>query len=1690
MTLTDFSTPRAAPVLVVGVGASAGGFEAFKDLLANVPDDSGMAFLLVQHLNRTRPSLLTERLATCTGMAVADAEHGTELRADTVYVIRPGTILEIRGGSIEVTAAPEARRMHLPVDHLFRSLARELGPRAVGVVLSGAASDGFAGLRDIKAAGGLTIAQNPATSSQTGMPQSAIDTGSVDLVLAPGEIPCALERFASIPTTARLEPVAPQHINGQPSGSPLTLSDDQVGRLASLLGSQSDFNPLVYKLGTVTRRVFRRMTLAGLSSPDAYLERLRTDETEQRTLAGDLLISVTDFFRDPDAFKTLRTLIIDPLVAKSSAGGTLRAWIAGCATGEEAYSIAMELLESINAHQAQLSVQVFATDLDRSALEVGRAGIYPPSIRERISPNRLQKYFAPLNGMGYQVQAVLREAVSFAVHDLTRDPPFARMDVVSCRNVLIYLRPAAQERVLNVLHFALRPKGHLLLGTSESAGAGRELFSTISKAWRIYQKVGSSHPLSLSRGTALRLRGEQGQTRTAPNGPEQRLPRRGNGGDLARSLVMQARVPPTIVVSKAGVVIFTHGELRPYLRFPEGANPQLDLSAVIMPALATRTRAALFKCRRDRAQVVALSSPDSAGGQIIRITATPAFELEPDAVMLTFEEAADRTANGAPTSAGEPADDADLEALERELLATREDLRSTLEELETTSQELRSSNDEAVSMNEELQSANEELEATSEELRSLNEELTTVNSELRDKVDQLEQAHDDLNNFFDSTKIAIVFFDDRLCINRFTPAAAELLRIDQADLGRFVGDMARDLLQHELESEARTVLQHLVPQSRELRTKDGRWITRQVLPYRTESRRIEGVVVTLVDVTTLKLATERLATRERQQAVIARLGLRALKEPDLLSFMDQAVREVQQTLGTDCCKILELEPGGGELLLRAGVGWREGLVGSGNVSAGTDSQAGYTLSAGETVFVDDLATEKRFSGPALLTEHGIVSGLSCVISDDESDYGVLGAHTRQQRSFGREDADFLQAVAGVIGSAITRRQTRIRIAVERGVARALAESSGVEDAVTRVFECLGSEVQTSVGELWWPAPDQRTLSRHMSWRKSAAEHGANAENSGPNQATRGEGLVGRVFEQGAAGWASALRDPAEILRVDPHGALGLVTALAVPLSARGVVLGVMTVFSTDRLIAHHRFLSSLETRGRSIGEFIVRTEAEDDARHLAAITQSSHDAILSYDFDGRIREWLGGAEALYGYTAEEMIGESVERLLPEDRRDELHATVARIRRGEVIEPADTVRIRRDDTRIEVSVRYSPIRDQWGTIVALSSTARDMTRQRDTESRLREADRQKDEFLAMLGHELRNPLAAVRGAADVLKLSGLSDPRVQRTQAILERQTKHMAKLLDGLLDVSRIIRGRITIEKAPVDLVAVCREVLADVMERVTTRKIVFRPHLPSYPIWIEGDRVRLVQIVDNLLSNAVKYSNDGGLVRLELERRDGLARLEVRDAGVGIEPELLPHIFDVFRQAEQSLDRSHGGLGLGLALARSLVELHGGTIEARSEGAGCGAEFVVRLPRGTEPAAHGDSRAFKDGSGFSILLVEDNADAAEMLRQVLELSGHRVRVAAHGEQGLELARQQAPDVVLCDLGLPGITGYEVAERLRADAQTHDIPLVALSGYGRPEDKARCAAAGFDAHLTKPVDASTVERLVAKLGAAARASSG
>ncbi|MEZ5284828.1 MAG: CheR family methyltransferase, partial [Vicinamibacterales bacterium] len=627
--------------------------------------------------------------------------------------ITPDTALACREGALHVSTPTTSRGVRLPVDHLFRSLAHEYGGRAVGIVLSGAGSDGSDGIRALRAAGGLTIVQEPATCGQSGMPRSAMDTGAVDLVLPVADMGAALARYARLAadTTGPAADADPD----EPSSG---LADAAIARLAGALDAQSGFDLRAYKPGTIRRRVLRRMALAGFEDPTRYIEYVESEAREQQALIRDLLISVTDFFRDAEAFAALRSEVLEPLVQAAEPGDTLRAWVPGCATGEEAYSMAIEFLDAIEARGVRLGLQVFATDIDQEALGTGRAGSFPAAAVERVGEARLEKYFAAVPGGGYQVVPRVRDVVSFAPHDLTRDPPFSRMHLVSCRNLLIYLRPETQAQVLGMLHFALLPDGCLFLGSSESTGTQPFLFATLSKRWRLYRKVGPSRAAVVPR-TRPRTADDRDPAFT---GGQARPPRADRGGidDRARRAVIDARVPPGLVVGASGRVVFMHGELRPYLRFPRG-EPRLELADLVSPELATRVRAALYRSRRDRSTVIAESSPEPGTARRVRITASPVFDLGDEAVLLTFETVEREPGAGEPAPAA--ATDTAAETLERELLATREDLRNTIEELEASNEELRSSSEESTSMNEELQSANEELEATTEELRSLNEEL-------------------------------------------------------------------------------------------------------------------------------------------------------------------------------------------------------------------------------------------------------------------------------------------------------------------------------------------------------------------------------------------------------------------------------------------------------------------------------------------------------------------------------------------------------------------------------------------------------------------------------------------------------------------------------------------------------------------------------------------------------------------------------------------------------------------------------------------------------------------------------------------------------------------------------------------------------------------------------------------------------
>lgn len=1568
-------TENQAPACtVVGVGASAGGLQALRELLAAFDADALVAFIVVQHLDPSRASHLRELLEKHTDLSVVGAEDGVSLEPHTVYVAPPGVEIGVdKHRRLCVSPVDSDTHRLRPIDHLFCSLAAHIAPHTAGIVLTGTGSDGTVGLRKLKQAGGLSIAQTPETAEYDGMPSSAIDSGAASLALDISQMPEALARFAELPNDL-LQPVAGEPLT---DGTPVEADDDALSRLASVLAETTGFSLTKYKRNTVRRRIARRLVLAGFNDVEAYLSVLEDDPAEQQALIHDLFIGVTEFFRNPEAFSELRDKVIVPLVESAEHGRTLRAWVAGCATGEEAYSLGMLFLEAMEAvPHKKLRLQIFATDVDAEAIEVARRGVFPHSIADRLDEPRRRAFFIS-ESSSLRARPKLRDCISFAVHDLTKDPPFARMDVVSCRNVLIYFRQEAQKRALELFHFALRDGGTLFLGSSESIHRQKQLFATQSTWAKLFCKVGSARP-------AIRRSRTVSATDLSPPGAiselRNRFGRRSSKSDtsLAQEAVLETRVPPTIVVGADDEILFSHGKLDPYLQFPQG-EPRMVLISVIRPELAARVRSAIIRCRKEGQSTLATAILTLDSPCTVEITVSPAEALGEDAVVVTFESTDSQ--REAPLEAPSPHEETLIDQLERELRATQEDLQHTVAELETANEELLAMHEESTAMNEELQSSNEELEASSEELRSLNEELGTVNGTLREKVDQLEQVNNDLSNFISSTQIATVFLDDDFRIERITPSARELLRIRSEDRGRSVEDIGHELLRNNLLEDAQQVLARLEPSKREIHTADGRWVIRRVLPYRTDKRQVAGVVVTFIEITQLKETAELLSARERQQAVIAKLGLHALEEPGLESFLDQVVREVQQTLDTDLCKILELRPDGSELLLRAGVGWNEGLVGRASVGIGMDSQAGFTLRSSQPVIVKDLSKEKRFSGPRLLHEHGVTSGISCTIRDGEGTYGVIGAHTREERNFTMEDTVFLQAIATVIAAAISRHYSRTQLRLETEVAKAIAVSDGLDELFYQVHAAFDELLGVAVGELWWKADGQQTLTCRFESIHGKPLDEDSVRNFCHGEFRPGEGLVGRVFDNGRSEWLTRLDAPSQFVRVDKADELGLECGLAVPIFVTQEICGVLAFFSTDPLVPDTAFLRGLESMGRAIGEFVRRREVEkerdlEEERYTRIFEQAGValweedftevkaeiDQIQSAGVDDLEAHLLQNPDVVDTLIAAIQIADvnaETVRLFGASDKDEMLSSLSQISRPEsrdayvgqflALARGDTffaseARMQRIDGEprdVTFTVRFPTADSQLDRVLV---SGMDITRIKRAEEQLREAGRQKDEFLAMLGHELRNPLAAIRTAAETLRLLD-EDGRLARIQGILDRQTAHMAKLLDGLIDVSRIVRGKISLEPERVDLAEICRRVLEDRHHRFENRQLDLQVSLPDESAWVEADPVRLTQIVDNLVSNAIKYTEAPGTVALELYTDDTEAVLEVSDTGVGIDDDLLPHVFEPFRQAHQSIDRTAGGLGLGLALVQRLVALHGGHVHAYSEGTDQGARFEVRLP-------------------------------------------------------------------------------------------------------------------------------------------------
>ncbi len=826
----ESSHPPTFPV--VAIGASAGGLDALSRFFSKLPTNSGMAFVVVQHLSPTQDSLLSDILGKAAHLSVVQAEDGALLEPEHAYIIPPNRYLTLDEGRLRLEAPAGGSHPHLSINRLFLTLAEQLRDRAVAVVLSGSGTDGTEGIRAVKRRGGLTIAQAPDSAQHRGMPESAIASGAIDLTLPPEAMGPELIRYMK-----QRERATDAEVQMAPEQREQWLAP-VLGFLREVKGH--DFSQ--YKTKTIMRRIGRRLAVHNMTDIAEYARFLSSNPAEAAILFQEFLIRVTSFFRDPAAFEVLAKDVIAPLVDDSEPGHTLRIWVPGCSTGEEAYSIAMLLDEHRTNRSDAPRIQIFATDIDTAALDIARAGFYPSSIASDVSAERLRRFFNKRES-GYQVKKTLRDMLVFAEQNLIKDPPFSRMDLVSCRNLLIYIQPEMQKRILALFQYALKPNGILFLGTSETVGSASDLFEPLQKETNIFRRLNAT-PSYARRMDHLFLPDPlaPGQ-RSTQFTPEEavELPK------LVENVLVRDHTPPCVVVNAHNEIVYFHGHTGRFLEPPAG-RPTTDLVKMARPGLVSALRTALHQARSQK-HAAHTSAAISEG--LIRITALPLREPGlPEGTVMVLVQAVEGEQTDSVTHYHAGGDgEAQHEALQLELQQTKEALQATIEEVETSNEQLQSSNEELQSSNEELQSSNEELETSREELQSVNEELHTVNAELEHKVGELSRINDDMNNLLASTAIGMIFLDRDLKVQRFTPAVTSIVPLIQGDIGRPLANISHRLEYSSLVDDLESVLDNLVQCEREVRTRDDDWYLVRIRPYHTADNRVGGAVVAFMDIT-------------------------------------------------------------------------------------------------------------------------------------------------------------------------------------------------------------------------------------------------------------------------------------------------------------------------------------------------------------------------------------------------------------------------------------------------------------------------------------------------------------------------------------------------------------------------------------------------------------------------------------------------------------------------------------------------------------------------------------------------------------------------------------------------------------------------------------------------------------------------
>ena len=1706
---------------VVGIGASAGGLEAFTRLLKHLPVDTGMAFVLVQHLDPVHESALTKLLSKTTSMPVREVTNNTRVQPDQVNIIPPNTSLTIDEGVLKLQPRKKTDGLHRPIDHFFHSLAEDQHERAISVILSGTASDGTLGCEVIKAEGGITFAQDDSAKYDS-MPRSAIAAGCIDFVLSPEGIAKELARIASHPYVLRnlneainsddLEeglPDSPEAHKTKPGAT-----DNPTNKILALLRNSTGVDFSLYKPNTINRRITRRMVLGKAKTLEAYLRQLKGDATELDALYQDLLIGVTGFFRNPEAFEVLKQKVFPRLLKNRSSNDTTRVWVLGCSTGQEAYSIAMAYLEFAGKANSNLPLQIFATDLNDSLLEKARGGLYAKNLVQDLSTERLRRFFVQEDG-GYRISKSIREMCVFARQNLITDPPFSRLDLISCRNLMIYLEPALQKKIIPTFHYALKPNGFLLLGASETIGANVDVFAAVDKKHKIYSKkpfAGRQFSVPLpARHAARDRRAPAIQPLASREGLEI------NAQKAADRITLSQYAPAGVLINADFEVLQFRGMTSPYLS-PAPGRASFNLLKMAREGLMLPLRTALNKAKAENQRVRKENVPIDQNGRAKRVTleVIPLKNTKDRNFLILFEPegtagSARVSEDGASTRKKQSAKTrretmseidhafAENAELRRELAETREYLQTIQEEHEAATDEVQASSEEVQSANEELQSINEELETSKEELESTNEELITVNEEMQTRNQELNRLNSDLINLQTSTRLAILLLDRDLTIRRFSAQAERQFNLLSTDVGRPIASMRHNLDLPDLEEFIGDVIRNVEECEREVRDRDGRWYSLRVRPYIGIDNKVDGAVVILVDISALKRTESEISgARDYAEAIIE-----TIREPLIVLDEDQRVQTANRAF------------------------YEEFLVSPDE----TQSRLLYEL-GNHQWDIPKLRTLLR----EILPNNNQFHDFEVEHEFENIGHRTMLLNARRLEKHGKQAPLILLAIEDITDRKQAEealRESEAQLALELTGAQRLQETStlliqgGDINALYRqILDTAIVLMHSDMGSLQMFYPDRGEL-RLLAWKGFDPESAAFWEWVRPAAGSTcavalstGQRVIAPDVE--TCDFMAGTKD------LDAYRISSIRSVQSTPLVSRaGKIVGMISTHWRNSYQPEGRELRFLDVLARQAADLIERTQTEQMRATLASIVQFSDDAIISKDLNGVITSWNKGAERLFGYTPQEAIGQPVTLLIPPERFDEEPGILKRVRRGESVEHYETVRHHKDGTRLDISLTVSPIRNEQGRIVGASKIARDITERKQTEKELKNlmanekaaraeaeaANRVKDEFLAIVSHELRTPLNAIVGWTHLLMHEKLDPRQSEHAVQTIDRNATAQTAIISELLDVSRIISGKLKLDMKPVDLADVINYAVDVVRPAADAKQIAVVTSLDRNAGLVAGEFVRLQQVIWNLLTNAIKFTPNEGRVEVHTKSDGTNVAIVISDTGVGIPADFLPHIFERFQQADASEKRTHGGLGLGLSIVRNLVEMHGGSVIAESEGEGLGARFTVTFPtlaasgvmpsllapqdRNPEFSASRQKRYREDQEephpdlepdilkGARVLAVDDQADTRDLIILALTRYGAEVRACTNAIDALRMIEEWKPKVIVSDIGMPGEDGYELMRKIRALTPEcgGTIPAVALTGYAGPVDESKAYAAGYQVHMTKPVALRELATIVAQLAA-------